>query len=657
MQQKLQQKLHIDIETYSSIDIKKSGSYKYCESLDFEILMIAYAINDEPVKIIDLTQEVRGVPQEFLERFLDPRVELHAHNANFERKCFDAIGWPTSINRWRCSAVKSAYCGLPLALGQVSAALELEEKGKLATGMALIRYFSCPVKATKKNGGRVRNFPIHDLEKWNEYKLYCINDVEAEREIGKRLSAYTIPEFERQNYILDQEINDRGILLDTDMAKNVLLINAENAEYLYEEMQEITGLENPNSGTQLRKWLGEAMKKDIPSLAKEFIPNLLAEAEGPAKEVLELRALGSKTSIKKYDAMLNCVCEDGRAHGLFQFYGSRTGRWAGRLIQLQNLPQNHLEHLDEARELASTGTFDEMNAAYSKVASTLSQLIRTAFIAKPDHTFAVADFSAIEARVIAWLASEKWRMDVFDGDGKIYEASASMMFNVPIEEITKGSDLRGKGKVAELALGYQGSVGAMVAMGADKMGLSEPEIKQIVAHWREASPNIVKLWHTVERAAIRAIKTGKEVTLKDFRDLVFNYDGKVLTIKLPSGRELFYQSARLYINKFEKQAVQYKGKHQITGKWTWIDSYGGKFVENIVQAIARDLLTHSIAALSEVGYDIVMHVHDEVVAEVVEEDSDVALDVMCQSMGAEVPWAEGLKLVADGYVTPYYKKD
>lgn len=651
-------KLHIDIETYSSIDIKTAGAYKYCESIDFEILMVAYAFDDEPIQIVDLAQG-ETLPIEFLEALQNPQVEKHAHNANFERNAFKAVGYNIPIEQWHCSAVKSAYCGLPLSLEMVSKALKLEEKGKLATGKALIRYFCIPCKPTKANEHRMRNMPWHDLEKWDEFKKYCINDVEAEREIDNRLHSYSIPEFERRNYILDQEINDRGIMIDLNMAKNAFDIDTKHAAILTDKMIDLTGLENPNSPAQLKKWLGDAMQKEVTSLAKSELPTLIDEAESETvTKVLKLRKKSSKTSTKKYVAMMNCACDDDRAHGLFQFYGAnRTGRWAGRLVQLQNLPQNHISDLEQARSAFASGDYDLVTMLYENVSDTLSQLIRTAFIAKPGHTFAVADFSAIEARVIAWLANEKWRLDVFSTHGKIYEASASMMFGVPIEKIDKGSDLRTKGKIAELALGYQGALGALKKMGGESMGLTDSEMEDIVKKWRNKNPQITKLWKHVEAAAKRAIKTRKKVILSRFRNLEFEYDGNVLTIQLPSGRKLFYQSPAMTTNRFGQESIKYKGLDRVTKKWWWVDSYGGKFVENIVQAIARDLLADSMLRLDENGFDIVMHVHDEAICEIPEENSDELLDEMCDIMGTEVPWAEGLPLVADGYVTPFYKKD
>jgi len=652
------QKLHIDIETYSSVDIKSAGAYKYLQSVDFEILLVAYALNNEPIQIVDLAQG-EELPQEFIENLQNPAIEKHAHNATFERQAFKNFGYDIPIEQWHCSAIKAAYCGLPLSLEQVSKAMKLEEKGKLTTGRALIRYFCIPCKPTKTNGKRNRNFYYHDLEKWGEFKLYCINDVEAEREIDNRLIEYKIPAFERRNYLLDQEINDRGILIDIEMATNALTINDKNSAILTEKLKKITGLENPNSPAQLKKWLSGAMQKEVKSLAKDSIPILIEEAgPGLVSDVLKLRSKASKTSIKKYVAMQNSVCYDGRAHGLFQFYGAnRTGRWAGRLIQLQNLPQNHIDDLQGARDMVAAGDFGLVSMSYDDPSSLLSQLIRTAFIAKPGHTFAVADFSAIEARVIAWLAGEDWRLDVFQTHGKIYEASASMMFDIPIEEITKGSDLRQKGKVAELALGYGGSLGALKKMGGESMGLSDPEMTDIVRKWRNKNKAIVSFWNKVDAFAKRAIRTRKRVVLTQNQNIAFECDGKVLTIELPSGRKLFYQSPTFTTNRFGGESVKYKGMDQVTKKWWWVESYGGKFVENIVQAVARDLLAYSMLALDDKGFDIVMHVHDEAICEIPELDQEQSLENMCEIMGEDVPWAEGLPLVADGYLTPFYKKD
>jgi len=656
------EKLHIDIETFSSTDLKTSGVYKYAESLDFEILLVAYAFGNGLKVIIDLAGG-ESLPHEFISALMDPTIEKHAHNANFERQCFKAYGYDVPARQWFCSAVKAAYCGLPLSLGGVSEALSLEERGKSATGKALIRYFCIPCKPTKTNGQRERNLPEHNPKKWAEFKVYCLQDVEAEREVSHELSPYEIPAFERENYILDQEINDRGIEIDEDFVRTALELDAKNSEELRIEMKKLTGLENPNSPAQLKKWLSDAMQRDITTLAKDEIPKLIEEAgPGTASEVLKLRQRSSKTSIKKYVAMLKCVCEDGRARGLFQFYGAmRTGRWAGRLIQLQNLPRNYVKDLEVVRDIVETGDYELAKMTLGNVSDILSQLIRTAFVAKEGHLFCVADYSAIEARVIAWLAGERWRLDVFNTHGKIYEASAAMMFNVDIEEVTKGSEYRSKGKIAELALGYQGSIGAMEAMGAAEEGLSRSQMKDVVDAWRAASPSIVKMWRDIDKSSKDALRRqGVDIVL---RNLTFHYDGKFLTIELPSGRKLFYQSPQFTLNRFENESIRYKGMDQNTKKWGWVDTYGGKLTENIVQAIARDLLVYSMQNLKSAGFDTCMHVHDEAICE--ERDlgsttgltNERMLEYMCDVMAQGPDWAEGLPLNADGYITPFYKKD
>lgn len=652
------QRLYIDLETFSSVNIKTSGAYKYFDSIDFEILILCYAINDGPVKTVDLAAG-DSYPKEFLTAYNDPKTMNFAQNANFERNAFKAVGMDQPIYQWHCTAVKSSCCGLPRSLDQVSAALKLEEKGKLATGKALIRFFSCPIKPTASNGGRVRNFWHHDLEKWEQYKKYCANDVEAEREIEKRLRKYTTTADERLLYIIDQEINDRGIKIDTNFAQNAIEINAIAGGIVLKELKEITELENPNSPAQLKQWLSLAMKKEITSLAKKDLGLMLDETDaGDVLEVLQLRKKGAKTSIKKYSAMLNCVCDNSRAHGLFEFCAAgRTGRWAGRLIQLQNLPQNHLSDLDYMHELVSNNDYDTLSMLYDDIPNILSQLVRTAFIPEPGNIFGVADFSAIEARVLSWLANEKWRMDVFAGDGKIYEASAAAIFNVPVEQVTKGSDYRATGKVAELAFGYQGGVSAFKKMpGGDSLGLTDVQIKEIVRKWRKANPCIVDLWAETNECAIQAVATRKPVVMTKYKNLVFDYDGTCLTIQLPSGRKLFYYEAQIATNNFGDY-VRYKGLNQTTKKWDWIDSYGGKFIENIVQAIARDLLAVSIIRLHKAKFDIVMHVHDEVVAELNEAWGEEQLKKMCYIMGEPVTWAPGLILTADGYTTAFYKKD
>lgn len=651
--------LYMDVETFSSVDIMSAGAYKYTESLDFEILILAYTftLGGDPV-VVDICSG-EEIPEEFISALYDGDCILHAHNATFERLAFRAIGHDIPPHRWRCSAVRSAYSGLPLSLDQISKALALGEASKDSAGKALIRYFSIPCKPTKTNGGRLRNMPWHDLEKWEAYKNYCAQDVTAEMAILSRLKNYPLPADQQEIYVLDQQINDRGIKIDVDMAHNAIKINSIASTAIDAEMREISGLANPNSPAQLKQWLESQTGNIITSLDKKSIPNLLkiAEAGSAVDRMLRLRVKSAKTSIKKYLAMINCLCDDGRAHGLFQFYGAmRTGRWAGRLIQLQNLPQNHLHHLEQARSMVASGDFEGISLLYDDLGSTLSQLIRTAFVAPESKTFAVADFSAIEARVIAWLAGEQWRLDVFSTHGKIYEASASAMFGVPISEIGKGSDLRQRGKVAELALGYQGGLGALIQMGGDKLGLSDDEMRHIVNAWRKASPNIVALWADVQKHAIMAVHRPMRERVSDFKGLKFLYDGFVLRITLPSGRCLTYQSPRLIEGKFGK-ALTYMGMDQVKKTWTRLDTYGGKLVENIVQAIARDCLCESLLRIDRSGFEIVMHVHDEIVAEVDEQSAPESLERMTAIMAEPIRWAPDLMLTADGYVTKFYKKD
>lgn len=653
----MKHKLHIDVETYSSVDLKSSGMYKYVESLDFEILMVAYAYGNAPVILIDLAQG-QELSKEFLTLLHDPQVEKHAHNAAFERNCFKQIGHNIPIEQWHCTLVKAAYCGLPLSLAMVSEALNLKEEGKLSTGKALIRYFCVPCKPTKANGGRITNQPHHDLVKWEEFKLYCIGDVRAEREIGRQLESYGICPFERKNYLLDQQINDRGLLIDLGLAEAAKKVDTIYLSSIREEMKKLTGLENPNSLPQLKGWLGNATGEIILSLAKDNVSKLIEETEDSAvKRVLGLRQRGSKSSTKKYISMLNYACEDGRVRGLFQYMGAnRTGRWAGRGPQPQNLTKNKILDLVNAREMVKLGNTDDIELLYGDVGSILSQLVRTTFIAKPGHTFVVPDFSAIEARVIAWFADESWRLEVFRGHGKIYEASASMMFNVPIEKVTKGSDYRSRAKVAELALGYQGSIGAMKTMGGEKMGLSESEMKGIVAKWRKASPNIVKFWAGAEKYMKKALLR-KTVIDSPYKGIRFSYDGTTLFIHLPSGRFIAYREPSMTKNKWDRPSIRYKGVVQSINKWDYIDTYGGKIVENIVQGFARDILAYAMQRLTEEGYGVVLHVHDEVACEVPLDQAEETLTAMNRIMSEDISWAPGLLMNTEGYISSFYKKD
>lgn len=646
--------LSIDIETYSSEDLSKSGVYKYAEAEDFEILLFAYAYDDGPVEIIDLASGETLPHQVFLD-MRDPTVLKTAFNANFEITCmnraFPGMQFP---EQWECTMVKSAMLGLPMSLDGVAKALNLEQQ-KMAAGRALIRYFSMPCKPTKSNGMRTRNLPHHDPDKWALFKEYCKQDVETERAIRNKERWFTIPQKERELWLLDQRIIGTGVLIDRRMVENAIRMDDDHKEILTAEATELTGLDNPNSPAQLKEWLSEEIGEEVTSLTKTAIPELLDASDSEeVTRVLELRQEMSKTSTKKYQAMLDAVCADGRVRGLLQFYGaSRTGRWAGRLVQVQNLPQNHLPDLDLARETVIEGDRELVELLYGNVPDTLSQLIRTAFVAPEGHRFIVADFSAIEARVTAWLAGEKWRLDVFASHGKIYEASASQMFKVPIDSIDKGSPLRQKGKIAELALGYQGGVGALKTMGGERMGLSEPEMQEIVDSWRLANPNIVRLWYDIQEAAMAVIgNIGRTVEVRGCR---FKWDKGLMWITLPSGRSLCYAAPGIGKNRFGGDSITYWGINQTTRKWEKQETYGGKLVENIVQAIARDCLAHSMLRLAEEGFKIVMHVHDEVVTE--EPYDGKTVDEACRIMGEPISWAPGLLLRADGYETEYYKKD
>lgn len=650
--------LHIDIETYSEADLRKVGAYRYAADPSFEILLVAWSFADDQHVCLEETIHSGEISHELRKHLLDPEVTVHAHNAAFERTCFRALGIDVPLERWRCTMVKAAYCGLPLSLKMLSEVLELRGEGKMAEGRKLIRYFCQPCKPTKANEKRTRNWPEHAPEQWAAFGQYCQNDVHAEKAVARKLSMYDLPAIELQMYQLDQRINDRGVKVDTELARQANRIDEQADEIVSSELIALTGLENPNSPAQLKEWLSQAMKKPINSLAKAKIPQLIEDAPTEAvREVLQLRQRSSKTSTKKYDAMLATAGPDERARGLFQFYGAnRTGRWAGRLIQLQNLPRNELTDLADARTLALNGEYAPMRTLYGNVADTLSQLIRTAFIAPEGKLLAVADFSAIEARVIAWLAREGWRMEVFRTHGKIYEASAAMMFGVPLESIDKGSPLRQKGKIAELALGYGGSVGAMKTMGAEAMGLSEQEMRQVVEAWRAKNTKIVSLWYTIEGLAKQAVRSGKDQQTADGR-VGMSYDKQNLILTLPSGRELFYRHPGFGVNRFGSESLTYYNLDQATRKWDVTETYGGKLVENIIQAIARDVLRDAMLALDKRGFEIVMHVHDEAVCEVPVGFAEQQLKEMCAVMSEDTPWAPGLPNKAEGYLTPFYKKD
>lgn len=643
--------LHIDIETYSEIDLTKSGVYRYSEHESFEVLMIAYSFGNSPVRIVDLAQG-ETMPTELHNALLDPKVMKMAHNANFERVCLSRIGYTTPVREWYCSAFLCAYTGLPRSLGDVSGVLKLGDKAKMKEGKELIRYFSMPCKPTKTNGGRTRNLPEHAPDKWQTFKDYCVRDVEAEREICDRLGKIEVWASELDNWYLDQEINDRGVKVDMGFVDSARFVIDKEVSSIIKRMSDLTGLDNPNSGAQLIEWL-RSKGVITNSVAKERLLEI-KKSTGlkVVRDVIDLKLQASKTSNKKYDAMNDCVCEDSRARGLFQHYGaSRTGRSAGRLIQLQNLPRNDLKDLGLARAYVRTGDHELIADTYPDVQSTISQLIRTAIVAEKGKTLVVCDFSAIEARVLAWLANEKWRLDVFATHGKIYEASASMMFGVPINKIDKGSDLRQKGKVAELALGYQGGPGALVSMGADKMGLSEQEMKDIVHRWREANKRIKALWQSLQEASIEAVEKRRKVV--SVKGIVFEVKHGCLTVKLPSGRHLFYRDPSVMEGDYGLKLC-YFGQNQTTGKWEQQDTYGGKLTENITQAVARDLL---FECMKRIDHPIIMHVHDEVVVEV-DKDSGASVLNELQDLMSQVPtWAEGLPMKGEGFVTDFYKKD
>ncbi len=661
--------LSIDIETYSGYDLSKCGVYKYAESSDFEILLFGYSMDGGEVRVISLADGER-IPNEILDALTDNDVQKWAFNANFERVCLSRhlrdmgvsldpfadhhfssqyLGTAKYLNpeTWRCSMIWSAYMGLPLSLEGAGAVLGLE-KQKLTEGKELIRYFCTPCKPTAANGQRTRNRPEHAHDKWSAFKAYNRRDVEAEISIQERLVKFPVPDSVWDEYSQDQEINDRGVQLDMTLVHRAIEADLRSKAELTRLMKELTELDNPNSVAQMKEWLCDnGLETD--TLGKKAVAELLKTAPEPLGKVLSLRQQLAKSSVKKYQTMENAVCADGRARGMFQFYGAnRTGRWAGRLIQMQNLPQNHLPDLEQARALVRSGDFSALELLYDSVPEVLSELIRTAFVPKDGTKLVVADFSAIEARVISWLAGENWRNEVFATHGKIYEASAAQMFKVPIEEITKGSPLRQKGKIAELALGYGGSVGALKAMGALEMGLSEDELQPLVTAWRSANPNIVRLWWDVDRAATTAVR---DRTLTETHGIKFGCLSGVLFITLPSGRRLSYVKPRIGTNQFGSPCVTYEGVGG-TKKWERLESYGPKFVENIVQAISRDILCFAMRA--QRCCDIVMHVHDEIV---IEADPRMSTKVLCEQMSPTPPWAEGLLLRADGYDCPFYKKD
>lgn len=657
--------MSIDLETFSDVDISKCGVYKYAESDNFEILLFGVSVNGEPVQVYDLACG-DTIPTEILTALSDERITKWAFNASFERICLSYwlkkhypehfLGYsipedPASkyLNSasWKCTMIWSAYLGLPLSLADVGAVLGLE-KQKIKEGKELIRYFCSPCKATKSNGGRTRNLPEHDMEKWELFKTYNQRDVEVEMSVQKRLQNFQVPDFIWDEYHLDQEINDRGIMLDMDVVRNAIAFDEKSKADLMLQMQAITNLDNPNSVMQMKQWLSEnGIEAD--SLGKKDVVKLLPDTSGDISEALKLRLQLAKSSVKKYQAMLNAVCKDSRAHGMFQFYGAnRSGRWAGRLIQLQNLPQNHMNDLAEARELVRASDYESLELLYDDIPDTLSQLIRTAFVARPGYKFVVSDYSAIEARVLAHLAGEEWRKQVFAQGKDIYCASASQMFGVPVEKHGINSHLRQKGKIAELALGYGGSVGALKSMGALEMGIPEDELQPLVDSWRQSNPFITAFWWDVDRAVKTTIQ---QRVPTEVRGIKFYYKSGMLFIQLPSGRVLSYVKPRMDENKFGGESVSYMGVGS-TKKWERIESYGPKFVENIVQAVSRDLLCFALKNLSHCF--ICGHVHDEIIIEC---RSDVSVDAISKIMSRTPDWMPDILIRGDGYETEFYKKD
>ena len=641
------QHLSIDIETYSSVNLQKAGVYKYAESPDFDILLFGYSVDGGAVQVIDLACEEK-IPAEIVDALSDESVIKWAFNAQFERVCLSNYleTW-LSPDSWHCTMVWSATLGLPLSLEGVGAVLGLE-KQKLTEGKNLIKYFCVPCAPTKTNGGRTRNLPQHDMEKWEQFKAYNLRDVETEMSIQKKLSRFPVPDFIWDEYHLDQEINDRGIGLDMTLVEQAIAIDSISRKNLTQQIQNLTDLDNPNSVAQMKGWLSDN-GLEMDTLGKKAVAETLKTAPKHLADVLSLRQQLAKSSVKKYTAMQTAVCKDSRARGMFQYYGAnRTGRFAGRIIQLQNLPQNHMSDLADARALVRSGNYDALELLYDDIPDTLSQLIRTAFVPQDGRKFIVADFSAIEARVLAWLAGEKWRMQVF-ADGKdIYCSSASQMFGVPVEKHGINGHLRQKGKIAELALGYGGSVGALKSMGALEMGLTEEELQPLVNAWRNANPMITALWWDIDRAVKTTVR---EHIPTEAAGLKFTYESGFLFMRLPSGRRLAYVKPRMGINQFGSESVTYEGVGA-TKKWERLESYGPKFCENAIQAIARDILMYAMQTLRNCS--IVAHVHDELI---IEADRRMSLSAVCEQMGRTPPWAKGLLLRADGYECDFYKKD
>ncbi len=653
--------LSIDIETRSSVDIGSAGLYKYAQSEDFEILLLAYQAGEDSVQVIDLAQGEQ-IPEGIVKMLQDPEVVKHAYNAAFEWYCLNMAGYKTPLEQWKCTMAHALYCGYAAGLAATGNAIGLpEDKKKLSVGRALIRYFCVPCQPTKANGGRTWNLPRHAPEKWNLFKEYNAQDVVSEHEILRRLDLFPMPEEEEKLWQLDTWMNAFGVRVDADLIKGALYIDNVCRQKLTEDAVRLTGLNNPNSTSQLMGWLQEN-GIETEDIRKDTVAAILkGQNPGIVNRVLEIRQQLGKTSVKKYVAMENAKCRDDRIRGLTQYYGAnRTGRWAGRMVQMQNLPRNYLKTLDEARKIVKSGNYEELRLIYGNVQDTLSQLIRTAFIPSEGHKFVVADFSAIEARVIAWLAGEQWVNEVFAGDGKIYEATASQMFGVPKERIKKGNpeySLRQKGKVATLALGYQGGSNALIAMGALNMGLTEEELPDIVARWRRANRRICDLWCGVEQAALAAMQTAQPQAING---LIFALEGdnifgqRFLTVTLPSRRKLFYPKPLLQPNQFGKMALHYYSVGQQSHKWSMTSTYGGKMTENIVQAIARDCLAETLKRIDKKGLQVVFHVHDEVIIDAPEY---ITVDEICDLMAEPIPWAPGLVLRGAGFESQYYMKD
>lgn len=643
-------KLSIDIETFSDVDLIKCGVYHYADSTNFTILLFAYSVDNGEIHIIDLASG-ETLPEEIIDAIKSDTVIKTAFNAQFERVCLSKhLGILLDPSSWYCTAVQAAELSLPSSLADVGAALGLERQ-KMTEGKDLIKYFCVPCKPTKSNGGRTRNMPWDAPEKWTLFKEYCKRDVDVERQIAEKLKKYPLSKSEHDLYVLDQNINDRGVLVDLELARQAVKLNSIQTAVATEQAYTLTGLENPNSVAQLKAWLIEN-GVEIDSLSKKAVAALADETDGDIQEMLHLRLLMSKTSVKKYEAVMRSVCKDNRVRGMMRFCGaSRTGRWSGNILQPQNLPQNHLPDLTLARDIVKDGDFEMLDMAFGNVPNVLSELIRTVLIPKSKYRFIVADFSAIEARVLSWLAGEQWRLDTFRNGGDIYCASASRMFRVPVEKHGVNGHLRQKGKQAELGCGYAGGVGALKNMGAVELGIPEEELPTIVNNWRNANPHIVKLWTEVGNAAMKAIK---EKTIVTLGKLVFMYERGILFIRLPSGRRLSYIKPRIGTNRFGGDSITYMGVGA-SKKWERLETFGGKLVENIVQAIARDLLASAMMNVANAGYNIVFHVHDEIIAEV--PDGQGSVDEMCKLMSINPDWADGIPLSADGYECEYYRKD